>query len=585
LPSGLVPQIAGDPRGNFDWQLTLEAALAIAMQNSSVVRVLEGGQVAVDPVTGYDPAIAGEATKAAMGAFDVTFGANFYYNRINQPPDSFFGPGIPDEGRRDEAAFTSGLSKLWSTGTETRITYNPPTGYLYYPYEIEGFNPTHVANLEFLVRQPLLRGMGVEVNRAPIIVAQLKTDQSGWEFKRAMLEFVRSVEEAYWQLQAARAALAVIDAQLPLIEEVVRLEQAALESERSVPADVAKARAQLHAFRQRQIGAQAAVLEKELRLRNLLGLEPHDKRNIIPTSAPSRGMMLIDPMATMQAALDNRPDLLQRRLGVRIRELEAAVARNGRLPQFDAYALYRMNGVAEELGEALDMMAGNHYHDWQFGVAFSVPLGRTTSTANLRAAQLRLEKEHAMLHATVHAAAHQLSDCICRVNSLYQEYAEAESRVRESRVWLQGSRVRYENPPPARGADNWLLVALDDYLLAMRSTADAEVEASDLLARFNVEVARLEEAKGTLLASAEIRIANDPCLSLPTRRLPAVQFEQSLLGRGSAPPPPTSVGPSPRWVPTPTTLPSPPAGSPSPEIISEPQGWSFPRTVPQLDTL
>jgi len=40
---------------------------------------------------------------------------------------------------------------------------------------------------------------------------------------------------------------------------------------------------------------------------------------------------------------------------------------------------------------------------------------------------------------------------------------------------------------------------LNDYLLALRSQADAATDAQTLLARYNGALARLSEAKGTIL--------------------------------------------------------------------------------------
>ena len=111
----------------------------------------------------------------ALSAFDASVGANFFWYRINEPPGAFYGPGIPENNRYDQGAFDCYLAKSWVTGTQTRIAYNPPTGYIYFPDGSTGLNPTQVANLEFSVNQPLLRGFGVEANRAPITIAQIKT--------------------------------------------------------------------------------------------------------------------------------------------------------------------------------------------------------------------------------------------------------------------------------------------------------------------------------------------------------------------------------------------------------------------------
>jgi hypothetical protein len=69
--------------------------------------------------------------------------------------------------------------------------------------------------------------------------------------------------------------------------------------------------------------------------------------------------------------------------------------------------------------------------------------------------------------------------------------------------------LRYEDPPP--GGRDWLLQALNEYLLALRAKATAASDAATQLARYNGSLARLEEAKGTLLETRNIALLQDPC--------------------------------------------------------------------------
>lgn len=547
-----VPTLPGRAENNGPWPLPLDQAIAIALQHCDVVRVLDGGEVVSGAATSYDAAIVDQSTKVALAAFDTSFGASLFWNRINQPPDAFFEPGVLNPGRYDEGGFTLGLNKAWLTGTQTRISYNPPTGYLFFPNGAEGFNPTQTANVELSIRQPILRGGGVEFNSAPIVIDQIKTNQSAWDFKQAMMDFVRSVEQAYWELNAAQIALSGVEEQLPLIEEVVRIEQASLEAKRAIPADVAKARAQLHAFRQRRLRMQSLIAEKEIQIRHLLGVDPSQGGRIIPVTAPSRAPFVIDPQVTLATAMNHRPDLLRQRLGLRIREMELVIARNSLLPQLDAQALYRMNGVGGQLGDALAMMGENRYVDWQLGATFSVPLGRNAGKANVRAAELQMEREHALLRQKVQGVAYQLANIIQRIELLHQQCEEADAQVRQCQEWLRGARVRYQIPMPGGEGGNWLLQALDDYLLAMRSTADATAEMGDLLARYNTEVAILQEASGVLLENGGICLSEDP-----TRRI-RISSCASQLPVVNVPVPPGPAGPERGNGPQVPTMPGPP---------------------------
>jgi hypothetical protein len=505
----VIPEIPSDPRDFQERPLSLEDAIRIGLSNSGVVRVLNGENVTAAGVTPYDPLIADARVRAAMAVFDPNFTSSVYSNWIDQPPQAVFGPGLSEPTLRNEAGFTSALSKPWLTGGETRISYNPPLGYLYLPNGTSGFNPLYTSNVEFLVRQPLLKAGGITVNRAPIQIAQLQRGQSALDTRQAVMASVRSVTEAYWTLYSARKASSVIDQVVPLLQQVAHIEEERMAAQRSVRADVAKAYSQLHAMRQQGVQARAAVVQNELRLRNLLGLPPCDGYILVPTSTPMEAPVVVDPKASLAIAEENRPDLLRQKLVIQQRENELLVARNFGLPQLDASGLYRWNGVGNRLDDALNQMVGTQYHDWQASMTFSMPLGRRAASAGIRAASLQLSRDRAVMQQALHAANHQITILSQQAAYTRELFAEADARFKANTVWLEGSKIRYENPPPAGDGQDWLLAATNDYLTALRSQADAVSDAQTYLAAYNTLLARISEATGTILFDYDIEMAGE----------------------------------------------------------------------------
>ena len=216
LPSPSRPKMA-------DRKLSLQEAVTLALQDSDVVRTLSGGSVDAGGVTRFDPAVLEAQALAASAIFAPRLSYGYVGSRINEPPSYYYGPGIPAQTRRDEGNFYASLSKPLPTGGTAGISYAPPLGYLFFPNGTSGlFNPAYTSALVFDFRQPLLRGAGYVVNTAPIRIAQLRTEQSTWRVKAALMSEVRSIEEAYWNLQATYVGLQSIELMLPLLEEVVR---------------------------------------------------------------------------------------------------------------------------------------------------------------------------------------------------------------------------------------------------------------------------------------------------------------------------------------------------------------------------
>lgn len=518
LPDIPPPRIDPAPETSEVWALPIREAVGIALRNSDILRTLDGDSVAAAPVTSYDPAIQEAQLRAAVAAFDPVFSTGYVGSRYNQPPGTFLGPGINVSTRRDEGALTASVSKPWQTGATTTVGMLPAS-YLFLPNGSTNINPRYQSDLEFSLKQPLLRGFGVQVNTAPIRVAQLQADQSIWDVKQGALGLVRSVEEAYWELQAAHVRIRALDDVLPLVDNVVHVQQERMDAERAIEADVAKAMAQQAFFRQQRVQARAIAMQKELQLRNLLGLDPADGRVIVPVDAPMKAPLYVDPPSTVALALDNRPDLMRQRLNVRIRELQLLVTRNGLKPQLDATAFYRLNGLGQDVGDMLEQIRDSQYTDWTLGITYSRAIGNRVPRANYQAAEIQLHKESALFRQKVHAAAFNLSDILRRLTSARDQYELALRRVEKTNIWLKGSRIRYEDPPPDEG-DDWLLSALNDYLLALRAQTDAATELGVLLAEYNVLLARLEEAKGTLLDTFQIQLLNDPARQMSTSPWP-----------------------------------------------------------------
>lgn len=492
-------------------EITLREAIELALEKSDVVRTLSSSGVQVESVTKYDPAIMQARADVSATVFDPKVTAGYLGSNINEPEGTFFGPGIPQSVVRNEANFTAALTKAWATGATTTVGYLPPLGYLFYPDGASGFNPVYTSDLVFTAQQPLLRGAGLAVNLAPIQIAQLRAEQSSWDCKQTVLAQVRSVESAYWDLQAGLISLDALESILPLMSEIVRIENLRAQQELSTAADVARVTMQFDQLQQQRLTTRSDVIGKELRLRNLLALDISDGTRLYPIERPRDVAVPLDHAAAVANAIENRPDLVRQRLGVKIRELEFLVAQNGVRPQLDLQALYRSNGIGQGLDTSLQQMAGFGYKDWTLGITYSIPIGNRAARANLRAAEFQLVRERAVLDQNIQIVSFNLADMTREAEMLFSQYTLAVRRSLNSKEWMNSARIRYSTPPPMEGGgQNWLLLALYDYQNALKMHVDAIGDAAQLLSRYNTQLARIEEAQGILLENRGIDLNNDP---------------------------------------------------------------------------
>ncbi len=294
-----------------------------------------------------------------------------------------------------------------------------------------------------------------------------------------------------------------------LTQQAATIEREKMAAQRSVAADVAKIEAQLHQLAQQIAVAKSAAVQSELRLRNLLGLPPTDGFVITPSTAPLTAPITIDVAGATSTAIANRPDVIRQASMVKTRECELLLARNVALPQLDLLGLNRWNGVGGYWNNSLSQMASTEFVDYQASLTITAPIGLRAGAANIRAAVLQLEREKALMKQAIHSANHQVSSLAQEASYSLQLFNEADSRRKLNAEWLAGARIRFENPPPAGDDGDWLLVALNDYLLAMRSQSEANVDSQTLLARYNIALARLSEATGTILNEFDVRAEQD----------------------------------------------------------------------------
>ena len=539
-----------DRSQNPDATISLHEAVRMALRQSNVVRVTEGQSVRASVDTFYDIVAAEARVESELAEFDTTFESLLVGRNINRPPDSFFGPGLLQPQERDELSIDAGFRKKLRSGGKAGVAYLPDPGYLFIPDpDPSNFNPRLVGALDFTFEQPLWQNAGPAVVTAPIQISQLSAQQSAWEFKRSVMSAVADVGTAYWNLYAARIAAEATREVIPLLEEIVRLQEASFKTEWVIKADVAKAYAQLHRFQQDYVALQLEVVEQELRLRSLMGAAVDDGTALKPSSEPLKRRLELPSAVVFDTALTNQPEIVQKRIDVQIRKAEVLLAKNLLKPTLDFVALYRLNGLGDNLGDALDQLASLEFVDWNLGARFSVPLGRRQAASQTIAAEQRLLKDMRLLEQLEFSLYQDLAAILQRMEYSFREYELAEKRLAASKEWAEGARLRYENPNLDTTDAGFLVGFLDDYFLALRSQTDAAAVSADALASYNIELIRLEQTKGTILSFFAVDYLRDPCLQAtrlatpdPAQILPPPPIEPQADDSVPATPPAAAAG-------------------------------------------
>ncbi len=477
--------------------LTLREAIASALSDSSVIRVVNGG-VNLASIVPSDLLIAEQRIAVEQGRFQPKLSANYDASRIDQPPNAFFGPGIAADTRRDATSATARVIQPLTTGGSLSLGIEPPLAYLFLPNGVDPgeFNPIYSTDYVLRVSQPVLRGAGRDIATAPIQIAQLQANQSRWELEETLNDQIRSVTESYWRLYAAHLQLEAVKAVLPLAEESVRIEELRFQAQRNIMADVARSRFQLDGFRRSQSVVQGDVRRRVLQLRQLMGGAAAIHPLLLPSERPQETPPPTDAERLVQIAIQNRPNLNRLRERLAERQVAVNVAANGVLPSLDLRAEYRASGLTDQLDSSFRQASTSDFTDWTLGFGLDIPIGNQTARSRRRVAELEFVRDQLRLSVGEQSVAFEITELISDLQTQWERLELTKQQARETQEWLRVSRIRYTQPPASGSSQDWLLLALTDLQSAMRSYVDSVGDVGEALAEYNTLLAKLSQAQG-----------------------------------------------------------------------------------------
>jgi outer membrane protein TolC len=500
-PSSPPPTVTVGPTGG-ERLFSLDDAIRTSLENARVIRLLAGITAVTSGRTIYDPAVTNTTIDQALGRFDPFLTVNNNWDRIEQPragfnpvTGSFIGGSAIDQYRMNMALTKNNpLGGQWAFGVNV-VEQTFPHSIL--PPDILPLNPQTATNTELSYTQPLLRGAGLRTNLAPVVIARINTEISFFQLKEAVQQNVRDVIAAYWNLVAAQATLTARQIQ----EDSLQSQYERVDAQRRLGlADLATAsqvNVSYRQFKAQRIAAQTEVLQREAALRNLLGLPPWDDSRIVPTTKPLDGRFRPDWYELVDLAAAQRPDLVELKLILQADQQQLILANNNALPQLNANALYRWNGLEGELptGNGIIATAPGQFTDWTLGVNFSVPLGQRAARAQLRQRELLIARDRANLDQGLHAASHDLATTLRSLDQAYEQYlafTEARAPAEDNKIQRDIElRVGFAN--------------LLNYLLAVTDLGNVIIGQALAISQYNTFLADLELQTGTILETHGVR--------------------------------------------------------------------------------
>jgi outer membrane protein TolC len=345
------------------------------------------------------------------------------------------------------------------------------------------------SSLQLKFTQPLLKGGGLAINRAPILIAANNVSSSNEAVKQKAQELVANVERAYWNLvlqrktlqvkqEALRAAKALWDAARAKVDQGVLASIEALVAESGAASQ-----------EEAVVVAERAVRDAQDQLRRYFTPSAAALTNeaaIIPLDEPDPEPREINLAVLTQAALENRPELVQAKLDLANSRLSLAVAENQQWPSLDLQGSGGPIGSGES--PATHLTSGDFYQ-WTVGLTLTVPLGNRAADAT--ALKRRFEMEQAAL---------QLKD---KEQSILLEVKEAArgavANSKRVEVTRQARRLAEKKLEAEQARFDLGLTTVQDVLTFERDLAEAKQAEIQAAVDYRNSLVDLDQRTGRLL--------------------------------------------------------------------------------------
>lgn len=487
-----------------DSLLTSEAAPTVSVGLARAIR--KAVEYNLDlRVARLTPQISEQQIEQAEAVFDSVLFANVNLTELDtpQPPGTI--PGLSGDQQSDARTLSTGIRKDLRTGG--RITAQADVNRSQQTPSLFGVNRFYSSDLLLQLEQPLLRGFGSGVAEANIQLAGIANQADLAALKRSMIELAYAVEQAYWQLVAARSTLLV---QTRLHERTIAMRDK-LEPRFGFDlllADLNEVNARVDQRFADVLRAQQnvrALSDQLKRLMNDPDLPVVDETLLDPSDTPSDEAIAFSLLDQVTAALQQRPEIETALLAIDDAGVRRVVADNAQLPILNLVASANTNGLdVNDPGDSLGNVLDFDYIDYALGVQFERPWGNRSAEALFE--QRTLERQRALenYRSQAQLVTLEVKDALRSVGTNYQLIDTTRSQRRASALSLEVASVQLEKG--GRNEAETFTTRVDRVLARQDALAQAELAEIQALSDYMISVSELHRATGTSLKQAGVEV-------------------------------------------------------------------------------
>jgi outer membrane protein TolC len=451
-------------------------------------------------VAGYQPAIDETRVTEAEARFDPVFFTTVQYSDSTvlspTPENSTINPGNPITFKSLSAQ--TGVRQDLESGGRVEVKYEtartrrfPDTA------SIGGISsdPFYTSNLTAQTTQPLLRDFGADVNRARITIARGNQRISLLEFRKNIEETISKIEQAYWQLLQAerdvRTQEELLNGTLRTADVIFKRRQ-----QDTTRVQISQANASVETRRAQLIRARARVRDFSDQIKRLMNdpdLPVAGATLILPGDQPVQELIRFNPEDQINTAMENRLELGQQQIRIENATVAARVAQKNLLPQLNAIGSIGAEGIGSNWYGAVDSQDDLDFVSYSVGLQLEIPIGNREARSIWRRAQLQHSQAIVSYSDIISQVSLDVKTALRNVETTWDEMVATRLSVFAQRDALDAIQQREDKNEQLTPTFVQLKLDTQERLAANEQAANAAV------ANYNIAIAQLEQAKGTLL--------------------------------------------------------------------------------------
>ncbi len=359
-------------------ELSVSEAVEIALKNNLGLKLRE-----------EDVVISEGTVQEAESTFDALLSADIGAAETNNTPVTI--ESITEERT---AAWNAKAQKRFSPGTEFDISWN--NGNLDTDSNFYLFDPLYNTGFSLGVQQPLLRGLGEQVQMADINSAQSVLQARSYLVKSEAADLAAEVKNGYWQLVYAYQNLEVLKLGLTLAKTLRDDTAAKIKAGKLASIDIYQPESEVARREEDLISGERAIGVAEANLKLLMNSQDW-LTPLSPTDKPETSPVTPDIKTVLDNALENRPDLKAAAMQIKASEFQIDKAENNILPALNLVGRVGFGGTDDTYSNALESSFNDSETQWQVGLTISRPFSNSLAKGQLRKALAENRKNRTSL--------------------------------------------------------------------------------------------------------------------------------------------------------------------------------------------